>query len=189
MSSSFTLEEALSLKSPTTHFKCQLKDNRFALQFLRFEVKDAQTSEVFYKHEQDPLPNADMLINDDDYTPETLAVFDGMRCINYSFSKRFLSAQAISSTLVFKVGDLPVKDLCIVDHFFFEGKIVKSFKFNFPFCAPNSTNEWEYVYEFPELTAEVKKGMAEGPGQTTSETFFFVDKKIVLHNKAEYKFE
>lgn len=189
MPPTISFDEALALTQPTTEFKCRLKDNRFALQFLRFEVKDAHSKEVFYVHQQEVLPNAEMLINDDDYDAETLRLFDGMRNITYNFSRRFLSAKAISSTLVFKVGDLPVKDMTIVDHFFFKGKLVKSFKFTFPFCAPNATNEWEYVYEFPQLSEEVRAQMVAEPGETKSETFFFVDKQIVLHNKAEYRFE
>lgn len=188
MAAPFTFEQAVALTEPTTDFKCKLKDNCYALQFLHFEVKDHQTKQVFYQHNQDPLPNAEMLINDDDYDAETLKVFDGMRTIAYTFSKNFLSAKAVSSTLKFKVGDLPVKNMFIVDHFFFQGKLIKSFKFQFPFCAPNSTNEWEYVYDFPALSEETKAQMVARPGETRSETFFFVDGKIALHNKAEYRF-
>ena len=188
MSSPFTFEQAVGLAQPTKDFKCKLKDNIFALQFLHYEVKDMETKQLFYQHHQEPLPNEELLINDDDYDEETLKIFDGMRMITYTFSKNFLSTKAISSALRFKVGEMPVKDMCIVDHFFFKGKLIKSFKFNFPFCAPNSTNEWEYVYDFPNLTDEVKAQMVAQPGETKSETFFFVDKKIVLHNKAEYRF-
>ena len=188
MSQQFTIEEAESMVTPTTQFKCQLKANEYALQFLKFEIKDHDTKESFYTHEQEPLPNSEMLINDDDYDEAVLNAFDKMRMLNYSFSKRFLDSKAISSTLVFKVGDKEVKNLVIIDHFFFKGTLVKSFKFKFPFCAPNSSNEWEYIYDFPILTEEMKKDMTHSPGLTVSETFFFVGEKLVLHNKADYAF-
>ena len=188
MSKTMTFENALSLKIPTTSFMCQLKDNKYALQFLKFEIKDHETGEMYYEHEQDPLANSEMLINDDDYDPEVLKVFDSMRMINYTFSKAFLTSKEISSLLVFKVGDSPVSNLTIVDHFFFKNKLIKSFQFNFPFCAPNATNEWEYVYQFPKIEEAMKEEMLACPAETKSETFFFVDQKIVLHNKADYKF-
>ena len=189
MSQAFTLESAKNLKTQTDKYMCKLKDNKYALQFLRFEIKDNDTNEKFYVHEQDPLPNAEMLINDDDYDAETLKAFDQMRMINYTFSKTFLNAKAISSLLLFKIGDLPVTNLTIVDHFFYKDKIIKSFEFKFPFCAPNATNEWQYIYDFPKLEEDLKASMGSEPGSTRSETFFFVGNDLILHNKADYKFE
>ena len=188
MSQQFTLNEAKILTTPTTKFMCKLKANEYALQFLKFEIKDHETKELFYSHEQEPLPNAEMLINDDDYDEAILNAFDKMRMLNYSFNKSFLDAKEISSTLVFKVGDKEVKHLTIVDHFFFKGSLIKSFEFKFPFCAPNSSNEWEYIYEFPSLSDELKKDMINSPTLTVSVTFFFVGEKLVLHNKADYAF-
>ena len=188
MTDTFTIEDARKLEVPSSKFVCKLRDNYYALQFLKFEIKDTTTKETFYVHEQDPLPNSEMLINDDEYDEEMLKTFDAMRTINYSFSRTFLNAKAISSTLVFKVGDLQVKNLTIVDHFFFQNKIIKTFEFTFPFCAPNAINEWEYIYDFPVFEDSVRKEMIDNPKQTTSETFFFVDEKIILHNKADYQF-
>ena len=188
MSDAFTIEEARALLVPSPKFVCKLRDNKYALQFLKFEIKDTSTKEAFYVHEQDALPNSEMLINDDDYDEQVIKSFDAMRTINYSFSRTFLNAKAISSMLIFKVGDLPVHNLTIVDHFFLKNKIIKTFEFNFPFCAPNATNEWEYIYDFPVFEENVKQEMIDNPKQTTSETFFFVDGKIILHNKAHYQF-
>ena len=155
---------------------------------MRFVISNKTTGKVYYLHEQDQLPNKELLINDEDYPPEMLKLFDEMRHIKYHFSSDFLKSKMLSSSLVFKVGDLPVKDLLIIDHFFFKNKIIKSFQFKFPFCIPNSVNEWEYVYEFPELDSAIISQMIEEPGSTHSETFFFAGEELVLHNKADYDF-
>jgi len=89
----------------------------------------------------------------------------------------------------FKIGDKPVKNLTIIDIFFHNQKALISYSFTFPFCVPNRINEWEYVYEFPELSEEIKKEMIENPESTFSETFFLVEDELILHNKAFYTFK
>ena len=174
MADKITLSQARSLDHPTDNFLCKLRANIYALPFIKFEVKSQSTGQLFYHHEQEVLANSDLLINDDDYPPEMLHLFDEMRTINYNFPEEFLRAKVISSKLVFKIGDLPIKDLSILDKFYFRKKLVKSFEFKFPFCVPNSTNEWDYIYEYPDLADAVIEDMVASPGETCSETFFFV---------------
>ncbi len=188
MSQKITPDFVRAMHEPTEKFLCPLKANRFALQFLNFEIKNQETGHVFYSHEQEMLPNSELLINDDDYPPEMLHLFDEMRTVNYNFPEEFLRSKIITSKLVFKVGELPVKDLTILDKFYFKKKVVKSFEFKFPFCIPNSTNEWEYIYEFPDLDESTIDAMINSPVQTISETFFFAGDELILHNKANYAF-
>ena len=188
MKESITPQAIEKLTSPTKEFLCPLKANKYALQFLRFVISDKSTGKNYYVHEQDQLPNKELIIQDENYAPDMLKLFDQMRHISYNFSDDFLKAKILSSSLVFKVGDLPVKNLQIIDHFFFKDKVIKSYQFKFPFCAPNSINEWEYVYELPQLSPEVVKQMITEVGQTRSETFFFVGDELILHNKADYDF-
>ena len=70
MNQQFTFENAINLNSPTNGFMCKLKDNKFALQFLKFQIKDHQTGELYYDHVQETLPNSELIINDDDYDEE-----------------------------------------------------------------------------------------------------------------------
>jgi len=53
--------------------------------------------------------------------------------------------------LVFKVGDNAVKDFRMIERHFLKDKLIKSYDFTFPFCLPNSTNEYEAVYDLPAL--------------------------------------
>jgi len=188
MSKAPTLSEVRQNAQPSDKFLCKIKSNVYALQFLRFQIKNSETNQVFYTHEQEVLPNSEMLINDDDYPPEMLAVLDQMRTIHYEFPEDFLRCKIITSSITFKVGDLPIKDLVIVDRFYFKDKLIKTYEFKFPFCIPNSTNDWDYVYEFPALSNQQISEMINSPGETHSETFFFVGEEMILHNKALYGF-
>ena len=188
MSQKITLEAIRTMHHPTDKFLCPLKANKYALQFLNFEIKNQESGQIFYSHEQEVLPNSELLINDDDYPPEMLHLFDEMRTMNYNFPEEFVRSRIITSKLVFKVGDLPLKDLTILDKFYFQKEIVKSFEFKFPFCVPNSKNEWEYIYEFPDLDEKTIQAMIHSPGKTFSETFFFAGDELILHNKANYAF-
>ena len=49
-------------------------------------------------------------------------------------------------------------------------------------------NDWQNVYEMPNTSeAEKEEYMAGGPEDLRSDTFFFVDGKMVIHNIATYQ--
>ena len=67
-------------------------------------------------------------------------------------------------------------------------RLVKTFDFDFGFCMPNSRNTCEHIYEFPDLEPEVQQRMIDEPFETRSDSFYFVNKKLVMHNKADYSY-
>ena len=72
--------------------------------------------------------------------------------------------------------------------YLFYSRLLKTFDFDFGFCMPNSRNTCEHIYEFPPLDPDVRTQMIEEPFQTRSDSFYFVDKKLVMHNKADYSY-
>lgn len=96
-------------------------------------------------------------------------------------------------------------------------QLVKSFDFTFGFCIPGSTNTWDSVYDLPPLSDELSKSfvrvyalrrwsvtlptvilflclcavvvneMIEHPYETKSDSFYFVNDKLIMHNKASYR--
>ena len=90
--------------------------------------------------------------------------------------------------------------------------MLKSFDFTFPFwsvpslrnrddahcalvCAavpfrsiPNSTNTWEAIYEVPEISEAEKQDILDSPFESRSDSFYFVDDKLIMHTKAEYAY-
>lgn len=46
---------------------------------------------------------------------------------------------------------MEVKNLTIVENYYFKNDRISSYVFTFPFCAPNGKNTWELIYEVPKL--------------------------------------
>ena len=53
---------------------------------------------------------------------------------------------------------------------------------------PNSQNSMEAVYDFPDFGKELEEEMIKCPFETLSDSFYFVEGKLVMHNKAAYSF-
>lgn len=53
---------------------------------------------------------------------------------------------------------------------------------------PNSTNTWEAIYEVPEMTPDEKEDILNSPFESRSDSFYFVDGKLIMHTKAEYAY-
>ena len=66
--------------------------------------------------------------------------------------------------------------------------MLKSFDFDFGFCIPDSKNTVEHIYDFPKLESETIKQMVANPFETKSDSFYFVDGNLVMHNKADYSY-
>lgn len=111
----------------------------------------------------------------------------------------------------FVVGDKPVSNFSMIERHFFKDNLMKSFEFNFGFCLPNSRNTIEHIYEMPQLSESQSMlfylilfslsliflidmllnkvdEMISLPYATKSDTFYFVENKLIMHNKAEYSY-
>jgi hypothetical protein len=44
------------------------------------------------------------------------------------------------------------------------------------------------IYDFPKLDSELIRQMVVHPFDTRSDSFYFVDGKLVMHNKADYSY-
>lgn len=53
---------------------------------------------------------------------------------------------------------------------------------------PKTTNTLEMIYDMPEMSEEEKSAMIMAPWETKSDTFFFVDNRLIIHNRAEYNY-
>lgn len=188
MNPSISIDEARNLKQRPHVFLCKIKANRYALQFLHFTLKNPETGKVFYDAAFEEHSNEELLIDDDQFPPETLSVFDEMRYIHYEFPLNFLQSKVLSCALSFKVGNLPVKNLTLIENHYFKDQKIASYEFKLPFCPPNTRNNAEYIYEVPALAENVVTEIREKGLNTYSDTFFFVDGELIMHNKAEYSF-
>ena len=76
----------------------------------------------------------------------------------------------------------------MIERHFFRGKHLKTFDFDFGFCIPNSINSCEHIYEFPKLEKKDQDAMIANPFETRSDSFYFVEDILIMHNKADYAF-
>jgi len=177
-----TPEYVNTLTRPTEGFLCPLSANIYNIKFLSFRIRDVESGYVLFEIESDENEEEDMKISDDVENEEEL------RTIRYHFGPNFFKLKTVGTTLRFSVGDKPVKNFRMIERHYFRDKLIQSFDFTFPFCIPNSVNDWESIYQIPKIDEETKKEMIENPYDTVSDSFYFVDGELIMHNKAEYDY-
>lgn len=182
MSRSVSPEDVSSLSRPTDGFLCALSDNRFNIDFLSFTISDYDTKNVIFEVGKDSPAPQDMTL--DFSTPGE----DMYRKIKYNFSEDVLRLPFIQTSLVFSVGDQEVHEFRMIERHYFRNQLVKSFDFEFGFCIPGSVNTWDAVYSVPPLSDDLIDDMIANPFETQSDSFYFVDNKLIMHNKASYKY-
>jgi hypothetical protein len=91
--------------------------------------------------------------------------------------------------LNFGIGAKPVKNMEMVERHYFRGKVLREYSFKFGFIIPNSKNSWEFIYDLPELSEEEMKEIIEAPYEVKSDSFFFAEGKLIIHNRAEYNYQ
>jgi len=180
--SSITPEEVCKFKKPTDGFLCRLSDNKFGIDFLAFTIKDYDTQrKIFHvdrESSMESLAGVDLATLDE----------DSLRKIDYKFESDVLSLPRIVTRLKFSVGDNIVQDFRMIERHYFKGRLIKSFDFTFPFCIPKSTNTWTSEYELPPMDAALVDEIVKAPNQTQSDSFYFVEGKLIMHNKARYTY-
>lgn len=76
----------------------------------------------------------------------------------------------------------------MIERHYFRNKLIRSFDFTFGFCIAGSTNSWDVTYHIPPLDNDLIESMIKNPFETTSDTFYFVNDTMVMHNKASYQY-
>ena len=76
----------------------------------------------------------------------------------------------------------------MVERHYFRGQVIRSYEFKFGFVIPNSQNSWEFIYNLPDLDENVKAEIVKAPWEVKSDSFFFADGKLIIHNRAEYNY-
>lgn len=176
-----TPEYVKNLTNSSDKFLCDVKDNLYKLRFLKFSVRDMDSGYCLFEvADEEALQNpSDNNISDFD---------DNSRSMKYHLGPEFLELKNIGAALTFSVGDKPVKNLIMIERHYFKNKLIKSFEFKFDFCIPNSVNNWETIYNIPDLDDEIKLEMIQNPWETKSDSYYFVNNKLIMHHKAEYNY-
>eukprot|EP00927_Polykrikos_kofoidii_P008144 TRINITY_DN13380_c0_g1_i1.p1 TRINITY_DN13380_c0_g1~~TRINITY_DN13380_c0_g1_i1.p1 ORF type:complete len:210 (-),score=29.02 TRINITY_DN13380_c0_g1_i1:163-714(-) len=175
-----TPEYVSMLDAPTEGFLCSLSANVYNIAFNAFKIRaiEDNAEHVLLEIRKDPSESGPPHHDSD----------DSVRTIQYNFGPAMLEYRNIGTTLELTVGDTPVQNFRMIERHYFRGLLIKSYDFSLPFVIPNTTNTWEVIYSVPEIDPALKQAMIESPWETRSDSFYFVDNLLVMHNKADYSF-
>ena len=194
--SEITPDVVREYKEFTPKFLCGLDANTYNIQFKRFKIRDMESDFVLFDVGDDSEPNAKEE-NDEAKKKEEMEklkkeeeedIYKSPRLIRYHLGPDFLDLKNLGSSLTFSVGNQEVRNFLMIERHYFNEKLIKSFEFKFDFCIPNSVNTWESIYVMPEIDPELKKQMIAEPWHTRSDSFYFVEDKLIMHNKAIYNY-
>lgn len=172
----FTPEKARKQSEFTDKFMCSLKDNIYNIKFLLFRVRDLESNQTLFE------------VVTDDSLDEPTVDDDEKRLIKYHLGPDFLDLTSLGTLLRFSIGDTDFKNFIMIEKHYFRNKLIKTFEFKFDYCIANSVNEWETMYVLPMLDDDEKQEMIDNPWETRSDTFYFVEDKLVMHHKAIYNY-
>lgn len=180
-------EHILRLQAPADGFLCPLSANNVGVEFLSFDIRDYDSKRTIFSISKEDPQGANQNQYDDAMDLSGLNE-TATRQIQYSFSVDVLRTPTISTSLTFAVGDCEVEDFRMIERHYFKDTLIKSFDFTFGFCIPASTNTWEAIYAVPLLDDELVDEMVACPYETRSDSFYFVNDVLIMHNKAEYSY-
>lgn len=213
-----TPQHVLRLASITEDYLCTPEANVYGIDFTRFKIRDIESSTTLFEiakpmgspaddddAEEDRHGRDSEAEQEEDGTEaeETEAEDEAAagggdgggeidanagRFVRYQFTSQFLKLRTVGATVEFTVGSKPVKNFRMIERHFFRDQHLKTFDFDFGFCIPNSKNTCEHIYEFPRLDKKTVALMIEHPFETRSDSFYFVDGELIMHNKADYAY-
>lgn len=183
-----TPDDVLRLPKITENYLCSPEANVYQIDFTRFKIRDLETGVVLFEIAKPTMPPPDIEEGEGDGEQDEPDPNAG-RFVRYQFTPHFLKLKTVGATVEFTVGTQPVNKFRMIERHFFRDKLLKSFDFEFGFCIPNSKNTCEHIYEFPTLDPDLIKEMISHPFETRSDSFYFVDDRLVMHNKADYAYD
>ncbi|CAK9295035.1 unnamed protein product [Gordionus sp. m RMFG-2023] len=176
-----------------------MEANVFGIDFTRFQIREIPSNRVIFQinksfwREHEFSKDASLLLpngSENNVQLSHLADYTSQqRSIKYRFRPDFLKLKTIGTTVEFTVGNHEIQDFRMIEHHFFRDTLIKSFDFDFGFCIPNTVNTCEHIYEMPKMTHHQIRDMVKNPYETKSDSYYFVNGNLFMHNKAEYAFD
>ncbi|CAK9295036.1 unnamed protein product [Gordionus sp. m RMFG-2023] len=166
-----------------------MEANVFGIDFTRFQIREIPSNRVIFQinksfwREHEFSKDASLLLPNGSGTIILLISLS-------SFSKSFIiHLVSCNDDVEFTVGNHEIQDFRMIEHHFFRDTLIKSFDFDFGFCIPNTVNTCEHIYEMPKMTHHQIRDMVKNPYETKSDSYYFVNGNLFMHNKAEYAFD
>ena len=167
-----SLEKVLEMQAPTDKFLVKMEDNKPGVRFNGFKLRDCDSGEVYHGYYPENVYELDYFADHE---------------LEYDFKYTILKTKTIGSTLQLVVGNQVVKNLVLVERHYIDNKLAANYHFKFPLFMPNSKNAIEFIYNVPKLREDVQNRMNKGENiNARSDTFVFVEGKLVVHRRAKY---
>ncbi|CAH1118499.1 unnamed protein product [Phaedon cochleariae] len=182
-----TPDDVLKLTKIADTYLCDPDANIYGIDFTRFKLRDLESGAVLFEIAK---PVSESIEDSNQKTIENEETLDpnAGRFVRYQFTPHFLKLETVGATVEFTVGSRPVNNFRMIERHFFRDKLLKTFDFEFGFCIPYSRNTCEHIYEFPSLPTDLVDEMIACPFETRSDSFYFVDNCLIMHNKADYAY-
>ncbi|XP_067634997.1 protein unc-119 homolog [Eurosta solidaginis] len=184
----------LNLNEITEDYLCTVRDNIYDIDFTRFKIRDLDSGAILFEiakpsNRFSPSVEDKLIEAVDGMSIEDLVDANAGRYVRYQFTPAFLDLKNVGATVEFTVGSKPVNNFRMIERHFFRDRLLKTFDFEFGYCIPYSRNSCEHIYEFPNLPAELVSEMIASPFETRSDSFYFVENQLIMHNKADYAYD
>lgn len=172
METLYTIESVSNMTAPSEKFFVNLEDNVYGIRFKGFKLRDCDTNQVYHEFSSDNIYELDYFAD---------------HILEYVFPQKILQAKTLGSSLTLVVGDQFVQKLTLIERHYIDDLLVANYRSDYPAFMPNSENTVEFIYSIPSLSEETKKAISEGnPIRAKSDTFIFVDGKLIIHRRASY---
>ncbi|KAF2361848.1 GMP phosphodiesterase delta subunit [Trinorchestia longiramus] len=181
-------EDVLALHHITDDYLCSPDANVYDIDFTRFKIRDMETSTVLFEIAKPSGPDGEACEGEDGASDDEELDPNAGRFVRYQFTPEFLKLRTVGATVEFTVGSRPVNKFRMIERHYFRDRLLKMFDFEFGYCIPNSRNSCEHIYEFPAIPPDLAQEMIEHPFETRSDSFYFVDDVLIMHNKADYAY-
>ncbi|RWS14883.1 protein unc-119 B-like protein [Dinothrombium tinctorium] len=158
-----TPEDVIKLSSFTEGFLCSQEANCYDIEFTRFKIRDMETGNILFEISK-PSPSE---YDEDDLGIQEQEDVDpnAGRFVRYQFTSNFLKLKTVGATVEFTVGDKPSGDFMLQI-----AAIVQKIHFH------------------KIKTLFIGEEMINNPFETRSDSYYFVDNKLIMHNKADYAY-
>lgn len=194
----------ISALSFLSDYLCSPDANVYEIEFLRFKIRDIDSDTVLFEIAKPTNTSINPSTSTSSNGAETSDYKQSRnhtlnnnnpkdpntgRFVRYQFTPKFLNLKNIGATITFSIGDFEINNFRMIEkHYYSDNVHLKTFDFNFGYCIPNSVNTCEHIYVFPNLSKSLTQDMIDNPFRTKSDSFYFINNKLFMHNKAEYSY-
>ena len=169
-----TIDSVLNMTTPADSFFVRLEDNTYGIRFKGFRLRDCDSNEIFHEFNTQNVFELDYFAD---------------HLLEYRFPQKILQSKTLGSNIILVVGDSFVQKLTLIEKHYIDDIVVAAYRNNYPAFLPNSENNIEFIYSIPNLSEETKKKVSLGEAvQAKSDTFIFVDGKLIIHRRASYEY-